>query len=253
MPVDREQWQEKMDALPPWQCPFCFKGTLAPVPDKVLIEETGPSKKDREIDAWEPDWIRASFAGFMSCNNANCGDLVSVSGDSPVSVWEYQDYHEHIQQVSHVYVVKSVFPSPIPIKVPEATPMEIMGAISMASALMWMSNEASGNQLRQVVELFLTDMGIAATGPKGGYVPTHTRIEQFQKVDPENGDALLAVKWLGNSSSHPGGLTRDDVLNGFDIIEFVLENKYGVAKAQLKAIIAAINEAKGPAKAKAHS
>jgi hypothetical protein len=55
------------------------------------------------------------------------------------------------------------------------------------------------------------------------------------------------VKWLGNSSSHPGGLTRDDVLNAFDILEFVFENRYGVAKDNLKAIIAGINAAKGPA------
>jgi hypothetical protein len=121
--------------------------------------------------------------------------------------------------------------------------------VTSASSLIWASNEAAGNQLRQVVELFLTEMGIAEKGPKGGFVPTHIRVEQFQKADPEDGEALLAVKWLGNSSSHPGGLTRDDVLNGFDIIEFVLENKYGTAKAQLKAIIAAINAAKGPAKA----
>lgn len=83
MPVDREQWQEKMHALPPWRCPFCSKGTLAPVAEKMLIEETGPSKADHEHDAWEPEWIRARFAGFMDCNNGNCGDMVVVSGNSP--------------------------------------------------------------------------------------------------------------------------------------------------------------------------
>jgi hypothetical protein len=249
MPVDREQWQEKLDALPPWRCPFCSKGALAPVAEKMVIEETGPSKADHEHDAWEPEWIRARFAGFMECNNGNCGDMVAVSGNSPVDVWVEQDWDHHQQHVSHLYAVKSIYPAPIPIKLPGAVPDNIKEAVSMGSALMWASNEAAGNQLRQVVELFLTEMGIPVKSAKGNFLTPHSRIEEFQKGDPENGEALLAVKWLGNSSSHPGGLTRDDLLNGFDIIEFVLENKYGVAKAQLKAIIAAINAAKGPAKA----
>jgi len=249
MPVDREQWQEKLATLPPWPCPFCSKGALIAVPEKLVIEETGPSKVDHEHEAWEPDWIKARFAGFMECSSAACGDMVAISGDSPVNVFEYQDWYEHIQKVTHLYVVKSVFPAPIPIKLPEAVPYNIKEAVSSAAALVWASNEAAGNQLRQVVELFLTDVGIPEKGPMGGFIPTHTRIERIQPTDPENGDALLAVKWLGNSSSHPGGLTRDQVLDAFDMIEFVFENRYGIEKPNLKAKIAAILAAKGPVKA----
>ncbi len=246
MAVNRDEWQEKFEQLPHWICPTCGKANIAPVPDKLMVEETPESQAAHEHINWEPDWIRQRFAGFMQCTSKACGELISISGDTPVSVWEYQDELEHIQKVTNLYIVRSIFPSPIPIKLPNAAPQNIKEAVAVAAALVWASNEASGNQLRQVVELFLTDMGIAEKGTKGGYVPTHVRIEQFQNIDPENGEALLAVKWLGNSSSHPGGLTRNDVLSGFDIIEFVLENKYGVAKDQLKAIIAAINAAKGP-------
>lgn len=248
MPVNREQWQQKFEELPHWTCPICGKGALVPMPDKTLIEETGLSKEEKSHDAWEPDWIRARFAGFMQCSSKSCGDVVAISGDSPVSVWEYQDWEEYVQTVTHLYVVKSIFPAPLPIKLPDAVPDNIEDAVKSAAQLVWASSEAAGNALRQVVELFLTDVGIPETATKGGYIPTHNRIEKFQNTDSENGDALLAVKWLGNSSSHPGGLTRDDVLDAFDMIEFVFENHYGVAKANLKAKIAAINAAKGPAK-----
>lgn len=246
MAVNKDEWQERFEHLPHWRCPTCGKGNLSPMPDKLVIEETGRSQEEHDHPNWEPEWIRQRFAGFMQCSNKACGEVVSISGDAPVSVWEYQDEHEHIQKVTDLYVVKSVFPPPIPIKIPEAVPDDIKEAVSKASGLIWLSSEAAGNQLRQVVELFLTAAGIPATGPKGGYIPTHTRIEQFRKNDAKNGDALLAVKWLGNSSSHPGGLTRGDVLSAFDMIEFVFENIYDDKKPKLQAIIDAINAAKGP-------
>lgn len=248
MPVDREQWSERFVELPHWPCSTCSKGYLIPLPDRMLVEETGPSLEAHGHEAWEPDWIEARFAGFIKCSSPACGDVASIGGDAPVDVFEYQDEFEHIQTVSHHYVVKSIFPAPIPIKLPEAVPGSITEAVTAASALVWASSEAAGNQLRQVVELFLTDVGIPAKTAAGGFITTHSRIEQFQQIDSENGDALLAVKWLGNSSSHPGGLSRDDVLNAFDMIEFVLENRYGTAKPALMAKIAATIAHKGPTK-----
>lgn len=44
--------------------------------------------------------------------------------------------------------------------------------------------------------------------------------------DPENAEMPLTVKWLGNSGSHAGELTRDDVLDAFDLIDLVLVNLY---------------------------
>jgi Domain of unknown function (DUF4145) len=247
MPVDREQWLETFVELPHWRCTTCGKGQLTPMADKLLIEETGPSLAAHEIDAWEPEWIVARFAGFLQCNYKACHEVASISGDAPINVFEYQDEYEHYQNIAHHYTVKAILPPPLPIVLPEAVPDGIKEVASSAAALIWASSEAAGNQLRQVVELFLNEMGIPAQTASGGYIAAHDRIKQFEKVDAENGEALLAVKWLGNSSSHPGGLSRDDVLDAFDMIEFVLENKYGTTKAALKAKIAAINAAKGPA------
>jgi hypothetical protein len=114
--------------------------------------------------------------------------------------------------------------------------------------LVWPSAEAAGNQLRQAVEALMDDAGISALDSKGKRIPLHDRIVAFDKTDKENGQVLLAVKWLGNSGSHPGGLTREDVLDAFDMIEFVLENLYGTTKKELLAKVAAINAQKGPVK-----
>ncbi len=75
----------------------------------------------------------------------------------------------------------------------------------------------------------------------------HARIEASQKIDKENGDILLAIKWLGNSGSHPGAITRGDVLDAFDMLELVLDNLYGTTKATIMKKVRAVNKKKGPA------
>jgi hypothetical protein len=246
MPVNRDEWLEQFSELPHWGCTTCGKGQLVPMPGKLLVEETGPSIEAHSYDEWEPDWIIGRFAGFLQCNYKACKEVASISGNSPVEVYENHNEFEHTQEVKHHYEIKAIFPAPLPIVVPAAVPEKMKEVIGSASALVWASAEGAGNQLRQVVELFLDEMGIPGTTATGGFISAHDRILQFAQTDAENGDALLAVKWLGNSSSHPGGLSREDILDAFDMIEFVLENKYGTTKAVLKAKIAAINAAKGP-------
>ena len=93
----------------------------------------------------------------------------------------------------------------------------------------------------------MNDAGIKKMTDNEKPIFLHKRIEEFQLADRENGDVLLAAKWLGNSGSHAGAIERDDVLDAFEMIEFVLENRYGTAKAELMAKVKAVNESKGPA------
>jgi hypothetical protein len=248
MAVDREQWAERFDQLPHWRCPTCNKGHLIPIDNKIWFEETGPSAEAHDHDAWEPDWVLNRFAGFVRCNMPGCGEVCSISGTSPTDFFEYQDEFEHYQDAANRFVVRSIDPTPLPIQLPEAAPELVIDAIRSASTLVWPSAEAAGNQLRQAVEALMDDAGISALDSKGKRIPLHDRIVAFDKTDKENGQVLLAVKWLGNSGSHPGGLTREDVLDAFDMIEFVLENLYGTTKKELLAKVAAINAQKGPVK-----
>ena len=172
--------------------------------------------------------------------------MASISGHSPSNFLEYQDEFEHVQQLRNLYVVKSIHPAPIPIQLPELVPSAIVKAVAAAASLLWTSAEASGNNIRQAVELLMDDVGISASNASGNRRTLHSRIDAFANNDTENGPVLLAIKWLGNSGSHPGGLTRDDVLDAFDMLEYVLENRYGTVKRELLAKVAAVNERKGP-------
>lgn len=246
MPVDRKQWLTRFDDLPGWQCPTCKMGHLVSAPDKVWVEETGPSLAARDHDAWDPDWIHNRFAGFLKCTALACGEIVSVSGDGPTDFIEYQDEYEHTQELKQLYEVRSLEPTPLPIQLPPATPEQVEERIVSASGVIWRSSEAAGNAIRQALELMLDDQGVTSTDANGKPISLHQRITAFAQTDQENGAVLLAIKWLGNSGSHPGGLSRDDVLDAFDMLEYVLEARYGTAKADLLAKVAAVNAEKGP-------
>lgn len=245
MAADRALWATSFrDQLPHWPCPTCKKGHFAALEGKRWFEETGPSKADHAHDAWEPDWIRQRFACFMECSLPDCKEVAVVAGSSKVNHWQV-DWDEYVSE--NIMTVEAVSPAPIPIEFPPQTPAEIIDAIERGASLIWSSAEAAANAVRQAVEHLMDEAGIPAKDGAGKRIMLHNRILEFQKVDPENGDILLATKWLGNTGSHVGGITRDHVLDAFDMIEFVLNNRYGTAKAVLLAKVAAVNAAKGPA------
>ena len=61
-------------------------------------------------------------------------------------------------------------------------------------------------------------------GQNGKYysLKFHDRIDTFSRKNSGAGDKLMALKWLGNTASHQGDVTRDDILNGFEILEYLL-------------------------------
>ncbi len=50
----------------------------------------------------------------------------------------------------------------------------------------------------------------------------------------ETGEKLIALKWLGNTASHQGHVSRDDVLNGFEILEYLLAELFDQRAVRIK-------------------
>lgn len=250
MTVDRALFATSFDKLPDWPCPTCGKGHLKVEKDALLNKETRLSKAGHAHDAWDPEWIDRRFAGLLECDFGNCGDMVAILGD--VSIVEGYGYDEQTgeptQEYSERFKPRSLSPAPLPIRPPVDTPEEVAKLLKDASGLLWQSPEGAGNQIRQAVEVLLDEQGVAKTNANGGFKKLHHRLEDFQNTDPKNAEILFAIKWLGNSGSHPGGLTRSDVLDAFDFIELVLINLYDKTTDELILKAQAINLNKGPVK-----
>lgn len=246
MTVDRSLYAAAFDTLPDWPCPTCGKGHLKADKGLLLNKETGPSKAIRDHGAWDPDWIKSRFAGLLECNFANCGDLVAILGDVAVEEYYETDHEGELsREYRDLFKPISLSPPPLPITPPAKTPDLVKGALGEAAGLLWQSPEGAANQVRQAVEHLMDEQGMAKSDP-GIYLPLHNRIKEFEAKDAKNAEILLAVKWLGNSGSHVGDLTRDDVFDAFDMIELVLVNLYDTTTADIMAKVKAINAHKGP-------
>ncbi|WP_173208243.1 DUF4145 domain-containing protein [Sphingopyxis sp. BSNA05] len=212
---------------------------------KLWNEETGPSKAAHSHDAWDLEWIEKRFVGLLECSMPVCKELVAVGGSSSIDYYQIGE-NEYVDDT--YYRVESLHPAPIPISCPEETPAPVEESIREASSLFWQSPESTANKIRQAVENLMNVHGIDSKDGKGNHVNLHVRIEQFSITDALNGEVLLATKWLGNSGSHVGGISREEVLDAFDMIELVLENLYGKTKDEIMAKVAAVNAAKGAKK-----
>lgn len=61
------------------------------------------------------------------------------------------------------------------------------------------------------------------------------------------GDALLAIKWLGNAGAHDAEMARDTVYDALDILELVLKKLYMEDHKHVERLVKAVNKRKGPA------
>lgn len=206
--------------------------------DKVAIEETGPSRRAHGSDEWDPDWIEQRFTKLMKCNFANCGEVVSVAGNAGVEEDHFQDEDgEWQQEFPTHYEVLSVLPPPWPIRPIEKTPETVKRPLKMAAQLLWQSPDAAANHIRQAVEHLLDQRKVKKRVKAGGKKLTlHARLLEFEKKDGLNGPILRGIKWIGNDGSHQGGVSRDEVLDAFDMMELALTNLFddGAAKVMKK-------------------
>ena len=252
MAINRRHFAARFSQFPPWKCPSCRDGTLARIKDIRKVLETGPSKKAHGHEAWDPDWIIERFIDLLKCSNTSCEELVSVSGHTQNSLDYFYGPTGETETELNTYLVPTGFdPAPMIIAVSEKTPDEIQEVLKAAFSLYWLDKEACANKLRISVELLMDDIKIPSTrkGKDGRERPLtlDSRLREFSSISSEPAELLLAVKWIGNAGSHANlsRLDADDLLDVFEILEWVLEETYTGTRKRLAAIASEINSAKG--------
>ena len=74
----------------------------------------------------------------------------------------------------------------------------------------------------------------------GKKLTLHARLLEFEKKDGVNGPILRAIKWIGNDGSHQGGVSREEVLDAFDMMELALTNLFDDAATKIMKKVQAI-------------
>jgi hypothetical protein len=247
--INRKLWQPRFTNLPSWPCPSCQSGTLRLKEDSFVNLETGPSEKSRDHEAWEPDWIEERFVGLLVCQDAACGQIVAIGGRSHIE--DYIDYEQQEQTWERTYEPRFVYPAPPIFPIPEKCPETVADELKKAFSLFWSDIGSCANRLRASVEALLTNRKIPRTAVnkngKRERISLHARIERFKQVETDSADYLSAIKWIGTAGSHANldELNRDDLLDGFDLFNHVVELMYVQREKHLRKLARNINLRRG--------
>lgn len=252
--MDRELWKKPLSTthVPGWPCPRCRQTSLRVLKDTLRHSESADSKREHQHEGWDPCWITYRFSAILQCSRKECGESLGVCGDGYVEQ-EY-DWPEHASSYTETFAPRLIYPAPPMIRIPHKCPESVRKELDSAFALYWSDPSAAANRIRCSVEALLTAQRIVqrqrTKQASLRRLTLHDRIELFHKRRPELADALQAIRWLGNSGSHRGGMSKDDVLDGLEIIEYVLNELYESRSRRVAAIAKQINRRRGPRPAK---
>ncbi len=251
MPVDRSLWKQfihKANAPIGWHCPTCTSGYLRLSKDGLLFREASWSRQAHNEDWFDGEHAELRFTAALECTNERCGEFVAVNGSGGYSRemnedgsnWDWEEYFWPL----------SVSPAMHFFRVPPSVPEKVVEQLKLSFATLWSSPAAAATHVRIAVEYLLDAIAIPrarrSTSKKMQQLTLHRRIEELRSRKADVGEALLAIKWVGNAASHLGDLARDDVFDAYDILEGVLDDLFVRNREAVQKLVRKINKKKGP-------
>lgn len=231
MTVDRNLWRSayEVDDFPAFACPTCRAGRLRANEDPVIKEPTY-SIAGREGDAyWEVGFEVERFWLSLICDNAKCGEVATVSGDSN---WDEQYDEEEGGTISRQLLKpRAFFPAPWLIDMPDNVPPEVVESIMLASAHFWSDKGASANRLRAGTEYLLDHLKVPredqGRADKTIYLDLNRRIKLFEQTNADHAPSFNALRIIGNLGSHGAEVTPALLMAAFELFEYTLEQLCG--------------------------
>ncbi len=246
--MNRDIWKQTLTEThaPRWPCPTCGTGFLRIKDGPIKVYATKESIDASRSDHFYQGDATERFACVLQCDKASCAEPISLVGTTG---WEeLPDSDEGF--VWSQYLLPLFFDPPLAlIDIPRACPRDVRMELIEAFRLYWCHRGAAANRIRTAVELLLTHLGVKRFTLQHGRrrrLNLHERIQFFRANKPELGVPLLAIKWLGNEGSHPGTLSLNDLLDGFGIVEHVLDELMNPVRPEVRRIASQIVRAKGP-------
>lgn len=193
---------------------------------------------------------RFLLAGLLRCRR--CREPVIVGGSAVISESQPLGYSfsngPEYEPRTTTYTIRFVSPAPSLIDIPEDCPAQVKEPIAQAFGLYFLDPNAAGNRLRSAVEVLLTELGLSE--PRNGKPSLDQRIEMLREEgspqDRNLAERLKAVKWIGNAGSHGLSLREEDALDGFELLESVLRDRFVPAPETPGGIAKTVNEQKRP-------
>jgi hypothetical protein len=235
-------------AFPIWNCPYCLDGTLKVKEGSLVITETEDSKSRHSHEDFEPDWIKSNFAMELKCTH--CNELAFGVGKTQFVEVMDEEYGWGLEEA----IVPLFFHPTIPLFILSPTcPKDVRAQIVKAFSLYWCDVSACANRIRVAVELILTHEKIKiGTRIKNGKnknkirrLSLHERIQLYESKNSSIANAMMAIKWIGNTGSHADELVQSDVLNAFQLLEHAIAEVFDKRSSEIAKLSKRINKKKG--------
>lgn len=232
---------------PLWSCSTCGKGILEILEPTLKFEETGPSRLAATHEAFDYDWVEMRFSGLLKCSNKLCGDVAAIAGKAGLEencIWETQQIEYYKTLTPQI-----INPPPQLFPVIEGCGEAIKASIIRSFTLVYIDTESCSNAIRVAVELIMDHYNIPKISIKNGKrsrIKLHTRIEKFKTKNAEVANLLLAVKWIGNTGSHAGRLSKEDIFDAYEILEQALNSLFSTSARRARVRATQINKRRGP-------
>lgn len=252
--IDREKYKPLIskENMHNWGCPTCDPGILEYKDENFNYEEDSDYHKYSSEPSYQvPNDINYRYTLLLRCTNPSCKEsVVSVGMYLTERIQEYDAYEEIIDVENHWFSPKYFHPPLHIFQIPESTPTEIKKTIIESFSLYFTNSFAATNQIRLALEILMTELGVERTyqNTKGEdkYYSLEKRIKKLDEQYSNIKDKCLAMKWLGNAGTHgDNNMTLDDVLDGYDLLSFVLNTLYITQSNHIDDITTRLNENKG--------
>ena len=249
MKFNREHWSGKYlrDKFPCFKCPRCKEGTLLLVNDALSVTTPQYSVSESREVYWDPEHNVERFSAKLVCDYSKCGEIVIAIGDTSTD----RDFDEESEEKRWIEVLqpKSFFPAPPIIEIPDKAPEKVKDEIDRATQLFWIDFNSCANRVRVSVENLLDYFEIAKTGinkkDEEYNLDLNARIELYKIINPDHAQTLTALRMIGNLGSHGGNVTREPLLDAFEIYEHALMELFGGHKERIGKIRQKLIDTKG--------
>lgn len=184
--------------------------------------ESTESKKAHQHDEWDPEWTVFYFTAWAKCNDPKCGEEAALAG---VGGFEPTWGPDGETGWTAEFTPHCCRPMPYIIGIPAKCPSEVRSGLQAAFALFWSDRAAAAGRVRVALDHLMDHLGIPKQVQQEAKLITydlHRRIELFAERDAQMGSRLMALKWLGNTGSHERAVSRDDLLDAFEVLEHAL-------------------------------
>jgi Domain of unknown function (DUF4145) len=226
--MKRSLWTHPLTerSSPAWPCPACSNGTLALVPNSLVAKETVESRQLYEV-LCEPESTAYTFSAWLRCNYGDCGEEVVVVGNGTVARFDrMNEAGEEEEKYIRSFHPLFCWPMPDMFELPEKCPPEVQTELRAGFRLFWSDQAASAGRVRVSLERLMDHYRIPE-------LKLHDRIKEFSKAETTAGEKLMALKWLGNTGSHQGSVSRDDLLDGFEVLEYSIAELFDQRTARV--------------------